>query len=286
MSAQDNMEKVLRELHVLLSKSNPYERDSNYLVVNKKEMLDILKQLAVCMSEVMDEYELTQQGREQAQRENRKIGEEIINDARAKAEDVYAASVMYTDEALRRILDIMDEANESVKAVYDSMGEKLANERKLVSGDKLELKSLLQDLKDTDKYMGIIEERNKKIAKEKKWKEEDTESSPYAAVKPEIKINRDYFEQQGISFEEPEEEQPEEKTEKAAPEISVNLDSEYFIPGLTYVKSRNYFYQTRGCILSNDSYCINLYLFLFHWNLRIRITQSYTTVDFMIGRNT
>ena len=165
---------------------------------------------------------------EQAQRENRKIGEEIINDARAKAEDVYAASVMYTDEALRRILDIMDEANESVKEVYDSMGEKLANERKLVSGDKLELKSLLQDLKDTDKYMGIIEERNKKIAKEKKWKEEDAESSPYAAVKPEIKINRDYFEQQGISFEEPEEEQPEEKTEKAAPEISVNLDSEYF----------------------------------------------------------
>ena len=73
MSAQDNMEKVLRELHVLLSKSNPYERDSNYLVVNKKEMLDVLKQLAVCMSEVMDEYELTKQGREQAQRENRKI---------------------------------------------------------------------------------------------------------------------------------------------------------------------------------------------------------------------
>ena len=60
MSAQDNMEKVLRELHVLLSKSNPYERDSNYLVVNKKEMLDVLKQLAVCMSEVMDEYEAGQ----------------------------------------------------------------------------------------------------------------------------------------------------------------------------------------------------------------------------------
>ena len=49
-----------------------------------------------------------------------------------------------------------------------------------------------------------------------------------AKTKTEIKINRDYFEQQGISFEEPEEEQPEEKTEKAAPEISVNLDSEYF----------------------------------------------------------
>ena len=49
MSAQDNMEKVLRELHVLLSKSNPYERDSNYLVVNKKEMLEIIKKIEVCI---------------------------------------------------------------------------------------------------------------------------------------------------------------------------------------------------------------------------------------------
>lgn len=45
-------------------------------------------------------------------------------------------------------------------------------------------------------------------------KGEGTEPSPYAAVKPEIKINRDYFEQQGISLEEPEEEQPEEKQRK------------------------------------------------------------------------
>ena len=78
MSAQDNMEKVLRELHVLLSKSNPYERDSNYLVVNKKEMLDVLKQLAVCMSEVMDEYELTKRSRDKAEREFRKQGDQII----------------------------------------------------------------------------------------------------------------------------------------------------------------------------------------------------------------
>ena len=227
MSAQDNMEKVLREIHVLLSKSNPYERDSNYLVVNKKEMLEILKELAVCMSDVMDEYEMTQQGREQAHRETRRIGEEIIDDAKSKAEDVYAASVMYTDEALKRILDIMDEADEAVRTVYDNMAEKLANERKLVSGDKMELKSLLQGLKDTDKYMSIIEDRNRKIAKEKQ-QEEEPEASPYAAVKPEIKINRDYFEQQGLAFEEMEEEQPEEQTEKIAPEISVNLDSEYF----------------------------------------------------------
>ena len=228
MGAQDKTEKVLRELHVLVSKSETYEKNPEQIIVEKKKLVDLLKEVAVCMSELMEEYEMTEQAKEKSEREHRKIGEEIIIDAKKKAEDVYAASVLYTDEALKRVLDIMQETNESVKKVFGQMEEKLEKERQYVTEDKSELKGHLQDLKDTDKYMGIIEERNKKIAKEKKWKEEDMESSPYAAVKPEIKINRDYFEQQGISFEEPEEEQPEEKTEKAAPEISVNLDSEYF----------------------------------------------------------
>ena len=227
MSAQDKTEKVLRELHVLISKSETYEADTECVIINKKKIVDLLKELAVCMTEIMEEYELTEQGREKAQRENKKIGEEIIEDAKAKAEDVYAASVLYTDEALKRVLTIMQETNESVKQVFSQMEEKLAQEKRIVTEDKSELKGHLQDLKDTDKYMSIIKERNKKIAKEKKWKEEE-EPAHFTAAKPKIKINRDYFEQQGLSFDEPEAIPVEEEKEKAAPQINVNLDSEYF----------------------------------------------------------
>ena len=122
----------------------------------------------------------------------------------------------------------MQETNESVKKVFGQMEEKFEKERQYVTEDKSELKGHLQDLKDTDKYMGIIEERNKKIAKEKKWKEDGTETPHYASAKPEIKINKDYFEQHGLSFEDAEPEAPEEKKEPEAPQISVNLDSEYF----------------------------------------------------------
>ena len=38
--------------------------------------------------------------------------------------------------------------------------------------------------------------------------------------------------------------------------------------------------------LLDNRYRISLYLFLFHWNLRISIPQSYATIDLMIGRNT
>lgn len=229
MSAQDKTEKVLRELHVLVSKSETYEEDPDKIIVDKKQMVDLLKELAVCMTEIMDEYDLNEQSREKAEREHKKIGEEIINDAKRKAEDVYAGSVLYTDEALKRVLDIMQEANDSVKKVFSQIEEQLDKERQYVIEDKSELKGHLQDLKDTDKYMSIIEERNKKIAKEKKWKEDGLESvSRFTSAKPEIKVNKDYFEQHGLSLEEDDEPVPEEKTEKAAPQINVNLDSEYF----------------------------------------------------------
>ena len=45
MGTQDNIEKVLRSLHVLLSKSEPYGREPSKVIVDKQQMLDLLSQL-------------------------------------------------------------------------------------------------------------------------------------------------------------------------------------------------------------------------------------------------
>ena len=42
MGAQDKTEKVLRALHVLLSKSEPYPKEPGKVVIDKQEMLDLL----------------------------------------------------------------------------------------------------------------------------------------------------------------------------------------------------------------------------------------------------
>ena len=120
------------------------------------------------------------------------------------AEDVYAGSVMYTDEALHRVQDIMQDAMDSVREICDKMNDALAQEKSNVRRDQSELKSHLEDLR-----------------------EEAT--SVYASVKPEIKINEEYFEKNGIPLEteEPEEE-PEKNTGETGAEIKVNLDAEYF----------------------------------------------------------
>lgn len=202
MGAQVNIEKVLRKIHVMLSKSEPYGKEPSKVIVDKQEILDLLSELNKSTYEMMEEYEMTARSRDRAEREFQKHGDQIVWDASRKAEDIYAASVMYTDEALNSIQDIMKEANESVKSIYEEMDKKLNERVKMVKTNQYELKSQLQDLVDTEKYLKLIEERNREIEKEKANKEgkavAQKETSIYANRQTEIKINPEYFEKKAM----------------------------------------------------------------------------------------
>lgn len=230
MSAQDNTEKILRSLHVLLSKSEPYAKEPSKVIVDKQEMLDLLAQLNKSIYDIMDEYELTQQSRDRAAREFQKQGDEIVWNASRKAEDVYAASVMYTDEALNRVQDIMKEADASIAEIYSKMNLQLKEQEKLIKSNQLELKSTLQDLLDTEKYLKLIEERNREIQKQKNNCKpiEERESNIYANRQTEIKINQEYFEKMGISLEEDVKEEAVDVVDKPHVDIKVDLDADYF----------------------------------------------------------
>lgn len=225
MSAQDNIEKVLRNVHVLLSKSEPYAKEPSKVILDKQEMLDLLSQLNKAIYDIMDEYELTKQSRDRAEREFKKQGDEIVWNASRKAEDIYAASVMYTDEALNRIQEIIRETDSSISEIYAEMNKQLKEQEKLIKTNQLELKSTLQDLVDTEKYLSLIEERNKEIKKDKeKGKSpEERESNIYANRQTEIKINQEYFEKMGISYDEEVENEEEKQVD-----ISIDLDVDYF----------------------------------------------------------
>ena len=120
MGAQDNTEKVLRSLHVLLSKSEPYPKEPSKVIIDKQQVIDLLAELNTCIYQIMDEYELTIRSRDKAERDFHKKGDQIIWDASRKAEDIYAASVMYMDETLNRMQDIMQEADKKLDTLtYD-----------------------------------------------------------------------------------------------------------------------------------------------------------------------
>lgn len=225
MSAQDNTEKILRSLHILLSKSEPYAKEPTKVIVDKQQMLDLLAQLNKSVYDIMDEYELTKQSRDRAEREFQKHGDEIVWNASRKAEDIYAASVMYTDEALNRIQDIMKEADLAFADIYADLDKKIKEEEQLIKRNQLELKSTLQDLLDTEKYLKLIDDRNRELQKEKEKGKpiEEQESNIYANRQTEIKINQEYFDKMGISLDDGivEEDDPEV-------DIKIDLDADYF----------------------------------------------------------
>uniref|UniRef100_UPI0040279D67 hypothetical protein n=1 Tax=Agathobacter sp. TaxID=2021311 RepID=UPI0040279D67 len=244
MGVQDDTEKVLRALHVMLAKGEQYPKEPSKVIVDKQQMLDLLSALNQCMYQMQEKYELTKSSRDKAERDFRKQGDTIIMDASHKAEDIYAASVMYMDEALNHMRDIMKAANENVSKIYADLNQKMDVEQRRIKTNQLELKSQMQDLVDTEKYLKIIEERNRELEKQKnEGKPEEEEASIYANRQTEIKINQEYLDKlgmsvidetekeveadKGVSYADDDDEEDEE-LKKLQAEIRVNLDADYF----------------------------------------------------------
>lgn len=89
MGAREKTEIVLRKIHVFFSKAEPYNGSKRSVVVDKNEMMDLLKELNDCIYEMMDEYELTEQSRDKAERRQKKQADERVFEARKSAEDIY-----------------------------------------------------------------------------------------------------------------------------------------------------------------------------------------------------
>ena len=228
MSAQDKIERIFKQIHLLFSQSDTLPGKPDKVIVDKKEVFSILEEMNIALYEMMDQYEATSQARELAQRRSEKKGQEMIERVSKQAEDVYAASLIYTDDALNKIYHLMEEAMLSTRKIWNQVDMEMDKEKRKVKEDQLELREQLQDFKDSKKYMAMMEDCNREREKQEKEanapeKKIQNEAKHYAAKSnPEIKVNKAYFERR--------EKLQEEEKEKASevPEIRVDLDSEYF----------------------------------------------------------
>ena len=132
MNIQDQLERILRELLVNVSRAPVLESDPEFVIVRKKEIQRQLAALRDIVAEMMEQYEVTEQSRLHAELEVEKQRTEIIRSANHQAEDIYAASVIYTDDALGRIQGIIDEAEKSTKKILNRVGREMEAERRRI----------------------------------------------------------------------------------------------------------------------------------------------------------
>ena len=174
--------------------------------------------------------------------------------ARRKADDIYAASVLYADRSLQEVEAELSATSDGYTAVYEDFMARIKEQKEEIKKNRLDLKSSLQDLIDTQKYMNLIEDENLRLAKEKERLESGKKGSSkgkpkeqakdkekekdFSAIKPEIKVNEEYFRAQGLDVETGEpvsdtkEDLPQDEADKIADEtiaaVSADLDEEYF----------------------------------------------------------
>lgn len=228
MKAQDHTEEVLKSIHILFSKATPYAGSKYKVVIDKEKVMALLKELNACIYDMMEEFELTANSRERAEREAQKHGDELMHEAKKNAEDIYAASIMYSDRALDEVQKIMRDTEDRIDRLREEAREKIRDNRQKIRENQNELKGKLTTLMDTQKYLMLIEEENARIQREKENKNKDKKTvkvEKKEKVVPEIKINPNYFKQTGQSMENYTE--SEEDIEEAVDEM-VALDDEYF----------------------------------------------------------
>lgn len=242
MSPQDKLERVLKDIHVMLSKCEIYNHQPDKVIVDRKKMLVLLDQLNRSVFDMMEAYEHTRDSRNRAELEFRQKGKEMMDDASEKADDIYAASVLYTADMLGKVQDLIDQANASMTDVFRGFKKELRAQKDLIKSHETELEGQLNDLADTRLYRNMLEDvRRRQRRKQREEKEEQEQSAAVKAggahehiytpaVSADVKINEEYFERAGISLEDAKNGYvpSAEPMRVEKPEVKVNLNAEYF----------------------------------------------------------
>lgn len=234
MSASDNIESVLRDIHILISKAKPIDVSGNNVVINKNTIMQLLQNLNDAMYGLQEEYELTQNAKEKAMREFQKQCDDMTFQAQRQANDIYAASIMYAEASLTNLQNMYKDREAALDAAYEAAKEQIKIEDQRAKTAQINYKSALNNLIDSQKYLRLIDKENARLLRGEPIDDENTpdevvhEEETYSA--PEIRINKEYFEANGIPIEEDSAKntQSENDMEVAANSLSDDLDAEYF----------------------------------------------------------
>ena len=175
MSPKDQVERVLKDIHIFFTKCQKIENEPGMVKVDQKQFMELLERLNYGLYEVLDYYEQTQQTAGETERAARRQGEQIVSNAEKRAEDVYAASLLFTSESINGIRDIMDDMHDSMNDLMRQFKKDLFSQRQQLQNNETELRSQLTDLADTRKYLQVLEDINHEHEMKKRDLEEEKE---------------------------------------------------------------------------------------------------------------
>lgn len=239
MNPQETIEQILREIHVTFSEGEPVASSPGMVIVDQKKIADLLDQL----NQAMDEWLQSGKSGNEAELAAKKRGEQMMEKAQTRAEDIYAASILYSDNMVGKLRSLLDEADDSVNDMIRGFRKELHRERNLLQNHETQLHAQLAELSDTGKYLKVIEQINhEKEQEDRSLEEERRRGKEFASQLKGSSSERIYIPPSAAkvrgseeSYETAKEQEPDdiidfdlEEPEKTRPDIKVNKDAAYF----------------------------------------------------------
>lgn len=193
-NTQAQIEQAIREMRRIIASAERYGKSGTLVVVDRRELSDYLLAVSNGIYALLDEYELTESGKDRARREMEREREEYIKNAKAEGDDITASSLMYVDHTIDGVLANIEQTREKIEQIFAAFQSELTREEENIRSNKLELKGRLQTIDDTKIYSQAIEDARKRIAQELGGIEELPD---VVYEKPEIIVNEAYIPKTG-----------------------------------------------------------------------------------------
>ncbi len=225
MTPREKAEIAIQDIREHLANCRQSPVDPNLILADRRDFANHIDRVEKVLQEVLDEYESILEQRGELERAARRESDQIISSAESRADDVYAASIVYTDNMIGTLQTIIDDTNDSLNGVIRRFRKEMRRQKDLLKKNEIELQAELLQLKDNKKYLQLLEEinaeREEKRLAGKQPEEEKTAPQPKAeavvppvAEKADVQVNTDaaYFkwkeaQEGGVPEEEPQAEQ-------------------------------------------------------------------------------
>ena len=170
---QEKLEQVLRQIYLMLSNCEESAYSSEDLIVPKKRIFQLLEELNYTVYDMMEQYEGTMASRERGLAEHERKMAQIKEEAKGRAEDTYAASLLYARDMFMEMRKTTEQLCKNLRKEYSDTLRSYEDTLRYLQENEDSMVEQMNLMMDSKKYLRIIEQQNKEQEKQKTLTEEE-----------------------------------------------------------------------------------------------------------------
>ncbi len=195
---QEKLEQIMRQIFMMLSNCEESAYSSEDLIVPKKRIFQLLEELNYTVYDMMEQYEGTVAGRERGLAEHERRMAQIKEEAKERAEDTYAASLLYAREMFMDMRKTTEQLCQNLRREYNEALRNYEEGLRFLQENEESTVEQLSVMMDSKKYLRLIEQQNKEkeklqtLTEEEKKRQEElrAEQAELAAAEAASELNQ------------------------------------------------------------------------------------------------